>query len=144
MPLFAKLLHLAAAAIWLGGMAFMLLALRPALGSLAPAQRLPLLAHVLTRFFALVWICLAVLLLTGGYLMHSGAATPGVHAMLGIGLLMAGIFAYLYGWPFRALKRAVAAQDWPAAGRAASVLPRLVWLNFVLGWVAVVAVRGGW
>ena len=43
-----KFLHLGAAIVWLGGMAFMLAALAPALqAQLQPPQRLPLLAAVL-------------------------------------------------------------------------------------------------
>ena len=49
------LLHLAAAIFWIGGMAFMVMALRPAMTELlAPPQRLPLMVAVLSRFFVVV------------------------------------------------------------------------------------------
>ena len=41
-----KFLHIAAAIVWLGGIVFMLFALRPAAAQLAPPQRLPLPASV--------------------------------------------------------------------------------------------------
>jgi len=141
----SKLLHLVAAIVWLGGMSFLLLALRPvAISQLPPPQRLPLLAAVLKRFFALVWIAIALLLLTGtGMLLAVGmkAAPMGWHVMLGIGLLMMLIFAHLYFAPFGRLKRAVAAADWPSGGKAMASMHPFVLLNFVLGWLAIAAVR---
>ena len=61
-----KFLHIAAAIVWLGGICFMLFSLRPAAAEqLAPPQRLPLIADVLRRFFMLVWLAVAILLVTG-------------------------------------------------------------------------------
>lgn len=139
----AKFLHLAAAIIWLGGMAFMLLALRPSLPVLEPAPRLALLAQVLRRFFALVWASIAVLLLSGAYMFaHAGAqAAPlGWHLMAGIGVLMMLIFGHIYFALYRPLQRGVAAADWPGAGRRAKLIAKLVLLNFVLGWLAIAAI----
>ncbi len=139
-----KFLHLAAAIVWLGGMAFMLLALRPSLGTLpSPAQRLPLLGEVLRRFFAAVWVSIAVLLLSGGYLYsHAGAqAAPlGWLLMAGIGSVMFILFGHIYFALYRPIQRAVAQADWPAAGRLAQRLAGWVSLNFGLGWLAVAAV----
>ena len=60
----SKLLHLSAAIVWLGGMTFMLMALRPVAGAqLQPPQRAPLLLAVMGRFFPLVWLSIAGLLL---------------------------------------------------------------------------------
>ncbi len=139
-----KFLHLAAAIVWLGGMTFMLLALRPSLGTLqTPAQRLPLLVEVLRRFFAAVWLSVAVLLLSGGYLYsHAGAqAAPlGWLLMAVIASVMFIIFGHIYFAQYRPIQRAVAQADWPAAGRGAQRLAGWVTLNFVLGWLAVAAV----
>ena len=141
---FAKFLHLASAIIWLGGMAFVLAALRPAATTLLPPPlRLPLLARALSRFFMLVWVCIALLLATGSYWLASvgmKAAPLGWHLMLGAGLLMCLIFAHIYFGPFRRLKAAVLASDWPEGGRRAGQIATLVMINFVLGWLAVAAV----
>ncbi|WP_137892489.1 CopD family protein [Ramlibacter sp. 2FC] len=141
---FVKLLHLAAGIVWLGGMAFVLCALRPvAIAQLQPPQRLPLLSAVLARFFALVWLSIAVLLLSGAFMLAGvdmKVAPRGWHAMLGIGLLMFGIFGHIYFAPFRRLKAAVAAANWPEAGRRVAQIHPLVVLNFALGWLAVAAV----
>lgn len=136
-----KLLHLAGAIAWLGGMTFVLIALRPAATAvLAPPQRLPLLATALARFFALVWISIALLLGSGLYRLTQvgmAGAPTGWHLMLGLGLLMTAIFGHIYFAPFRRLRAAVDGQNWPAGGAAAGQIARLVQVNFALGWLAI-------
>ena len=62
----ALILHTIAAVVWVGGMFFALLALRPATAPLEPSPRLELWSRVLGRFFA--WVIAAiVLLLACGY-----------------------------------------------------------------------------
>jgi uncharacterized membrane protein len=138
-------LHLAAGIVWLGGMTLLLWAVRPAaIALLPPEQRLPLLHRVLSRFFVLVWLAIAVLLATGLWMFGSAdmkLAPRGWHAMAGLGVLMCLVFAHLYFAPFRRLGRAVAAQDWPAAGKALGQIHHLVLTNFALGWAAVLAVQ---
>lgn len=139
-----KFAHLAAAITWVGGMAFMLFALRPAVGVLAPPQRLTLVAHTLRRFFAMVWIAIAVLLASGLSIMHLVGfenAPRGWHAMGGIGLFMFALFAHLYFVPYRRLSRAVQDNDWAAAAPQVPKVARLAMVNFVLAWVAIAAMR---
>jgi uncharacterized membrane protein len=134
--------HLAAAIFWMGGMAFMLLALRPALGQLQPPQRLPLVAEVLRRFFAVVAASIAALLATGAVLIagSGGSAPPGWHAMAGLGVLMMLVFGHIFFVPYRRLKAAVAQADWPAAGAAMGQMTLLVKVNMALGWIAIACV----
>src|SRR6186997_544532 len=84
-------LHLAAAIFWMGGMAFMVLALRPAANAqLQPPQRLPLMLAVMRRFFAVVTASIVVLLATGAPLLMQaagGQAPRGWHVMAGLGVL---------------------------------------------------------
>lgn len=139
----SKLLHLAAAIIWLGGIGFMLFALRPAATALAPPVRLPFMVNVLNRFFPLVWGAVALLLLTGFHMVaRTGlkSAPLGWHVMMGIGTLMCLIFAHLYFVPFRRLKRVVAQANWPEGGRHMGQIATLAALNFALGWIAIAAV----
>ena len=142
-PLF-KFFHLAAAIFWIGGMAFIMLALRPPVHTqLEPPVRLALMTAVLTRFFVVVWISIAVLLATGfPMLMSVGmkAAPPGWHLMLGIGLVMTAIFAHIYFAPFRRLKHAVAAGNWAEGGRRIGQVVLLAKINLGLGWIAIAAV----
>lgn len=139
-----KFLHVLAAIAWLGGVSFMLLALRPAAAELLmPAQRLPLLGQVLQRFFRLAWVSIVLLLLTGlAMLLDIGMkqAPLGWHLMLGIGLLMFAIFGHLYFGPFRRLKQAVGVSDWPEGGRRLGQIAALAWLNLGLGVLAIAAV----
>jgi uncharacterized membrane protein len=146
---FIKLLHLAAGIVWLGGMAFMLFALRPVLvAQLEGAARLTFLAQVLQRFFAIVLGAIAVLLLTGLHLYGAGAKAVGMasiplgwHLMFGLGITMMLVFGHIYFAGFKGLKRAVAAANWPVAAGKAGQIHKMVVLNFILGCAAVAAVR---
>lgn len=143
MPVLMKFLHVLAAIAWLGGISFMLFALRPAAAALPPPQRLALMAQTLQRFFRLVWVTLLVLLLTGvAMLLGVGMknAPAGWHAMLGIGLVMFALFGHLYFGPFRRLKLAVSAADWPEGGRRAGQIATLATVNLALGVLAIAAV----
>jgi uncharacterized membrane protein len=141
---FIKFLHLVAAILWLGGMGFMLLFLRPSLGTLDQASdRLRLLASVMQRFFVVVWGAIGVLLVSGGVMfsMAGARAAPlGWHFMAGVGLLMFLVFGHLYFAPYQRMRRHITASAWPAAAAQAAQIARAVWINFVLGWLAVAAV----
>jgi uncharacterized membrane protein len=50
-----------------------------------------------------------------------------------LGLVMGGIFVYVYFVPYAGLQRAVAAQNWPAGGQALGRIRQLVAANLVLG-----------
>lgn len=144
MPALMKFLHIAAAVVWLGGVSLMLFALRPAAGALLPPpQRLPLIALVMEKFFALVWASIGLLLLTGlAMLLPVGMknAPLGWHLMLGIGLVMFALFGHLYFGPYRRLKMAIAASDWPEGGRRVGQIAKLALSNLVLGALAIAAV----
>jgi Predicted integral membrane protein len=59
-------LHLVAAVIWMGGMAFILFAMRPAaFALLQPPVRPQFILATLQRFFPLVWLSIAVILISG-------------------------------------------------------------------------------
>ena len=127
-----KFLHLAAAIAWLGGISFMLFALRPAAAEqLAPQQRLPLIVQVLRRFFVGVWAGIAVLLVTGlAMLLAVGmkSAPTGWHMMFGLGLLMFALFGHLYfGPPSAASSRPWPRPTGPKAGAASGRSPPWPW-----------------
>ena len=110
---------------------------------LAPPQRLPLIAGVLQRFFVVVWPSIVVLLVTGlAMLLRVGMknAPIGWRLMFGIGLVMFALFAHLYFGPFRRLKLAVAAADWPEGGKRVGQIATLASVNLILGAVAIAAV----
>jgi uncharacterized membrane protein len=137
-------LHLAAAVFWMGGMAFMVMNLRPALhANLQPPVRLVLMAQVLRRFFYVVMASIAVLLATGFWLftqVPAAQAPRGWHAMAGLGVLMVLVFGHIWFVPWRRLHAAVGAQDWPAGGRQMNQITLLAKVNLGLGWLAIAAV----
>ncbi len=123
----ALIVHILAAAIWVGGMFFALLILRPAAGALEPGPRLALWLGVFERFFR--WVIGAIaLLLASGYAMifgvYAGFRGIGlhVHLMQGLGIVMILLFFHLYFAPWRRFRRALAAQD---RGAAAAQLDRI-------------------
>ncbi|MDM0075661.1 CopD family protein [Variovorax sp. J2P1-59] len=131
-------LHLLAAAFWVGGMAVMHFAVRPAaVATLEPPMRLPLLAATLSRFF--VGVCAAiVVVLASGLLMvwmSGGFARVhwSVHAMLTVGLVMMALFLHIRFAPYPRLQRAVAAREWPVAAANLNVIRKLVAVNLALG-----------
>jgi uncharacterized membrane protein len=139
----ALALHLLAAVLWIGGMAFAVLALRPALATLTPAQRLGVMAAVLARFLPAVGAAIVVLVASGIVLLrvHGGlaAAPPGVHVMIALGLVMIAIYLYLALGVFPRLRAGVAAAEWAAAATLAERTRRWIVVNVVLGVLVVVA-----
>ncbi|MDD5390883.1 MAG: CopD family protein [Gallionellaceae bacterium] len=139
------LFHVLATVIWVGGMFFAHQCLRPAaITTLEPPLRLALWRGVFGRFFPWVWVSVIALLLSGQVMvgqMGGMAAVPvHVHIMVGIGYVMAALYAYLYFVPFAAMKRAVMAGDWPAAGAALNRIRALVGTNLTLGLVNIAVV----
>ena len=133
----ARWLHLLGVVVWVGGMFFAHVALRPSVQALNPPERLPLLAATLTRF--IVWTAVAVVAIVGSgafmivsYGGFSAVRWP-VHAMVAIGVGMVLIYIYLAAVPLQALRSAVAAKDWPRGGAAMGRIRHLVAVNLVLG-----------
>ena len=144
---FARWLHLLAVVVWVGGMFFAYMALRPAAQALPPPQRLPLLSAALSRFVA--WVAAAIVLLVGSgiamIMLLGGMRAVGVyvHVMTGLGLLMILLYGHLVASPLRRLRAAVAANDWPGGGAAMTTARRLVGVNLVLGVVTMtIAILG--
>lgn len=134
--------HLAAAIFWMGGMAFMVMALRPAAhAQLQPPVRLPLMVEVLRCFFVVVGASVVLLLATGvPLLLQVQPAPPGWHAMAGLGLLMMLIFGHIVLAPYRRLRQAVSQADWPEGGKRMGQITLLAKINLGLGWAAIAAV----
>jgi uncharacterized membrane protein len=140
--------HIVAAVIWVGGMFFAYVVLRPGTGALQPAVRLPLWHRVFSRFFIWVWLSIAVLLASGfamAILGFGGFARVGayVRAMMALGIVMMVIYTYLYFVPWQRFRRAVSTADWAVAERHIKQIRRLVGSNLVLGLVTVVIGASG-
>ena len=142
-------LHVLSVVIWVGGMFFAYMCLRPVAASqLEPPVRLQLWVSVFGKFFPFVWLAVILLPLTG-YMMisniYSGMGnTPlYVHLMNGLGSLMIFIYLHVFFAPYQRLKRAVAAQDWPTGGKALAQIRVLVGINMTLGLLTTLIASGG-
>jgi len=144
----AILLHVLAAAIWVGGMFFAYVCLRHAASGLEPAARLKLWADVLGRFFRWVWSAIAVLLVTGFWMIFTvlggmKAAGLHVHLMLGAGIVMMLLAAHVYFAPLRRLRQRVAEQHWTDAGKSLAQVRVFIAANLALGLLVVAVGSGG-
>ena len=138
----AYVLHVVFAVLWVGGMAFAILALRPALAVLEPPQRVALMGRVHKRFFLIIWHAMPIVLLTGYFLLfghYGGFRGAGwhVHVMHLTGLIMAGIYLTIFFGPWRRMRGALAAGDLPGAAAANDGIRRLVSGNLALGLLTV-------
>lgn len=143
-----KLIHLLAVLVWVGGMFFAYVALRPAaVETLDPPQRLKLWVAVFRRFFRWVWASVASLLATGLYMvyLYGGMAHVAsyVHIMLLLGLVMMLIFVYVFFALYVPLCLNVSNQRWKEAGELLGKIRKLIAVNLMLGMLTVVIVVSG-
>jgi len=141
-------IHILAAAIWVGGMFFAYMVLRPSAGPLEPALRLSLWQRIFAKFFPWVWASILALLASGYgmvFLFLGGFRGVGihVHVMQGTGIVMILVFLHLFFAPWRRFQSAIAAGDLPAAGRNLETIRRLVATNLAIGLITVVVGASG-
>jgi uncharacterized membrane protein len=147
--IFAIALHLLSSVIWVGGMFFAYVALRPVAGSLLEAPvRLSLWSQVFQRFFPWVWASVIILLATGLWMTISffgGMASvgPHIHIMLTLGLVMMLLFMHVFFSPYKKLQRAVIAKEWEVGGKALNQIRQLIAINLTIGLIVVVVASAG-
>ena len=135
--------HILAAVIWVGGMFFAHVMLRPAAAALDPAVRLPLFRRVLANFFPWVWVSIVALLASayGVLLPELGGfahAPAYVNVMQVIGLVMMLAFFHLYFAPWKRFRTAVDVGDFARAAPQLNQIRHIVLFNLVLGLIVVV------
>lgn len=139
----AYTLHVLAALVWVGGMLFAWMVLRPAAGAaLEGPTRLKLWVEVFQRFFVWVWVAVAVLPISGVGLIQlrfNGFETAPryVQVMIGLYLVMTALFIRIQSLQLPELRNAVVAEDWPAGAAALGKIRRLVGCNLIIGLVLV-------
>lgn len=142
-------LHILAAVLWVGGMFFAHMVLRPtAAEQLEPPQRLRLWVGVFGRFFPWVWVAIITLPATGYWALFQffggmAEARLYIHLMQANALVMIGLFLYLYYGPYAGLKRAVAAEMWPEGGQQLARIRQVVTINMLLGLITIAIAVGG-
>ncbi len=140
-----KAIHLLSAILWVGGMFFAYVVLRPSLVVLEPPQRMLLHTQVFKRFFLIVWHAMPLLLLTGygmifGVLGGMAHLAPGVHAMMGLGLVMSAVFLFIFFGPY---KRFCRTTDRATMAASMDSIRKLIGVNLVLGVLTVLAAALG-
>lgn len=142
MSALAITLHVLAAIIWVGGMFFGFLAVRPALADMDTKHRARIWVGIFRRFFPWVWGSIVVLLVSGIYMafdsFDSLAHAPiFVNVMMGLGILMMLIFGHLFFAPYKRLKQAVATGDDAMAVKSMAMIRVIMGVNLALGIIVV-------
>jgi uncharacterized membrane protein len=143
MIVLALTLHILSAVVWVGGMFAAYVCLRPAAGKLEAPQRLMLWRGFFAKFFPWVWGSVVLLVATGYWMLvvyfggFSGAP-PYVNLMQALAWVMVLLFAGLFHGPWLKFKRAVDAQDWPAAGASLNQIRQIIAINLPIGLIVVI------
>ncbi len=131
-------LHALAAIVWVGGMFFAYICLRPVAGEMDSGARLALWRGVFGKFFPWVWMQVLILLGTGYAMLAislGGFAGAGlhVHIMHMTGLIMVALFVLLYYVPWKAFRAAHDANDPATAAKHLDRIRQIVLANLFLG-----------
>lgn len=140
--------HAFAAVIWVGGMFFAYVVLRPSAGPLALPERLCLWHRVFARFFPWVWASILVLLASGYsliFIRYGGVTRVGlhIHVMQAAGIVMMLLFICLYLLPWRRFRQAVERRDFAEAAKDLDRIRRIVAINLALGILTVLIGASG-
>ncbi|MFJ7109193.1 CopD family protein [Pseudomonas sp. NPDC098740] len=136
-------LHVLSALVWVGGMFFAWMVLRPAaMKALEGPARLKLWVEVFQGFFRWVWVAVVLLPISGVGMIHlqySGfeAAPRYVQVMMGLYVVMTALFIRIQALLLPELRTAVAAQDWPTGAATLGKIRKLVGINLIVGLVLV-------
>ncbi|SFI18808.1 CopD family protein [Nitrosomonas sp. Nm34] len=142
-------LHLLGVVIWVGGMFFAYMVLRPTAAQLLDSPlRLKLWHGVFSRFFPWVFLSVGLILASGLYMiMQMGgfmAVRLYIHLMFALGLVMMLIFIYVFFSTFKNLNYHITREEWSSAGMVLGQIRLLIGINLILGMVTItVAVLGG-
>jgi uncharacterized membrane protein len=148
MTAIALALHILGAVLWVGGMFAAYVCLRPVAGALEPPVRLRLWRGFFQKFFPWVWLSILFLLASGYWIVFItfggfGGARLHIHLMQGLGWVMIALFLWLFHGPWLKFKRAVDAEDWPAAGAHLGRIRQIIAVNLPLGLIVVVIGASG-
>jgi uncharacterized membrane protein len=132
--------HVLCAVIWVGGMFFAYVVLRPSLSVLEPIQRIALHTQIFRRFFLVVWHVMPLILLSGFaalFGLFGGPATApwNISVMMLLGLIMSAIFLVIVFGPYARFRRST---DRSTIVASMDRIRKLIAVNLVLGIVTVV------
>ena len=132
--------HVLCAVVWVGGMFFAYVVLRPSMSVLEPIQRIALHTQIYRRFFLVVWHAMPLILLSGFVVLfgfYGGMEFVGwnVHLMMLLGLIMSAVFLLIFFGPYARFRRTT---DRTVAAASIDRIRKLIGINLVLGIVTVV------
>lgn len=134
-----KALHLLCAVLWVGGMFFAYVVLRPSLAAIEATPRMLVHTQVFRRFFLVVWHAMPLILITGGAMIYLLGGMEGrpwqIHAMVGLGILMSAVFVLIVLGPYRKFRRTT---NRDVMATSMNAIRRLIGVNLLLGLVTVV------
>ncbi|MFJ2460303.1 CopD family protein [Pseudomonas neuropathica] len=136
-------LHVLSALVWVGGMFFAWMVLRPAaVKALDGPARLTLWVEVFQGFFRWVWVAVILLPISGVGMLHLQqvgfeTAPKYVQVMMGLYVVMTALFIRIQGLMLPELRTVVEAKDWPAGAAVLGRIRRVVGLNLIVGLVLV-------
>jgi uncharacterized membrane protein len=144
----ALTLHLIAINVWVGGMFFVVVVMSRVIATLEPFQGLVIWHKTLAGFFALVWLAMLVLLLTGSWMiqrMYGGLGNAPLYILLMtlLALLMMTVFIFTFFVPYRHFKQALQAQDFETCQRKLETVRLLGKLNMLIGLCVVMIIGAG-
>ena len=135
-----KALHLLCAVLWVGGMFFAYVVLRPSLAAIEAPQRMLLHTQVFRKFFLVIWHVMPVILVTGFGMIalrwDLANAPWQIHTMMGLGLVMAAVFLAIYFGPYRQFRRTT---DRNRMASSLDNIRKLIGVNLILGLLTVIA-----
>ena len=134
--------HVLGVVVWVGGMFVLHFAVRPSAARLQePAVRLTFLSSTLGRFMSWAALAIVVLLASGLAMILIGGgfknAHLSVHLMFAVGLVMMALYLHIRFAPFKRMRAAVMAANWPVAAANLDMVRKMVLLNLVLGVVTI-------
>ena len=134
-----KALHLLCAVLWVGGLFFAYVVLRPSMTAIEAPQRMLLHTRVFKKFFLIVWHAMPLAIITGfamlGFIGGMANVPWQIHVMLGLGLLMGAVFLVIFFGPYRQFRRTT---DRNRMASSLDNIRKLVGVNLILGLVTVI------
>jgi uncharacterized membrane protein len=143
-----KMIHLLAIVVWVGGMFFAYVVLRPSAAEvLQPPERLRLWDRVFSQFFNWVWLAVFLVLVSGFYMIYIYGGFAHIrlyiNLMLTLGVVMILIYTYVYFKCYVQFNRFVSKQDWPSAGAMLATIRKLVGTNLSIGLLTILVATVG-
>ena len=139
LPSMLTLLHVLASVLWVGGMFFSYVVLRPSMLAIEAPQRMILHTRVFRRFFLVIWHAMPIAIISGfamvGLQWNMATAPWQLNAMMGLGLIMGAVFLAIFFGPYRQFRRTI---DRNRMASSLDTIRKLIGVNLILGLVTII------